>query len=100
MSWPPRKMAFDRAYAGRFINKATGRMANHYTCAGCGELFPQKECRADHADPVVGPEGFDGWDTYITRMFCPVSNFQILCNPCHTKKSNLENEERRQERQK
>lgn len=95
ISWPPRSEAYKAACAGKQVNKSTGRMAMHYKCAGCGGLFPMKECKADHISPVVGPEGFEGWDTYITRMFCPVSNFQILCGPCHDVKTAAERQERK-----
>jgi hypothetical protein len=48
--------------------------------------------KIDHIDPVVGVEGFDGtnWTLYITKMFCPVEDFQIVCTECHSIKSKEE----------
>lgn len=43
----------------------------------------------DHIIPVVDPaKGWDGWDQFITRLFCDESNFQLLCPDCHKIKSN------------
>lgn len=67
-----------------------------YKCAECKQLFTRKKVCADHIVPVVGPEGFTTWSNYVPRMFCPTSNFQILCKDvCHKVKSNLEQTSRR-----
>ena len=51
----------------------------------------------DHKEPVVPVDGSDiSWDEYIFRTFCPPEDLQILCTPCHKKKTYEENRERRE----
>lgn len=75
--------------------KAQNRERVMYRCAKCGRLFfdyeylPKKKggfkktamVAIDHIDPVV-PVDRDkiSWDEYIARLFCDVSNLQVLCN--------------------
>jgi 5-methylcytosine-specific restriction endonuclease McrA len=55
-----------------------------YTCALCDGLFPKKQVQVDHINPVVDPDvGFQGFDVYLERMFCPAENLRILCKECH-----------------
>lgn len=61
-----------------------------YRCAGCSNLIGTKQIRVDHVEPVVSISGFVCWDTYINRLFCDVSNLQVLCLECHTKKTGEE----------
>lgn len=91
--WGPRNHAKQRARVGR----------NQYECAACHRIFKGDEIKSDHVLPVVDPaRGWVSWDEYIARMF-PVdangqpdeSAFQPLCNECHDKKTNLENQLRR-----
>lgn len=66
----------------------TNKELNEYRCANCNGIFPYKKVQVDHVTPVVDPDlGWQGWDTYIDRMFCPVENLQILCKPCHLEKT-------------
>lgn len=63
-----------------------------FKCAECDGLFPRKKIQVDHIDPVIDPVfGWQGWDVYIERMFCPVENLQILCKECHVSKTNSQN---------
>lgn len=100
MKFPPRNEALRAAKTGKKINEKTGRMAQHYQCAGCLQEFPAKGVVADHISPVIEPEvGFIDWNTYIVRMFCSVENLQVLCNngenSCHHKKTKQEREWRK-----
>lgn len=81
--WPPKYECLNEAKTEKKINTATGRMAQHYACAICGEDFPNSMVEVDHIEPVVGTEGFSTWDTYIEQMFCPKENLQVVCKPCH-----------------
>ena len=97
MKFPPRNEALRAAKTEKKINEKTGRIAQHYQCAGCLQEFPAKGVVADHILPVVDTvRGFVDWNTYIERMFCPVENLQILCNngenSCHHKKTKQERE--------
>jgi hypothetical protein len=57
------------------------------------EQFPDKKVIAgkiymDHIEPVVDPdEGYNGWDSFIERLFCDEEGFQLLCKECHDEKT-------------
>lgn len=86
--YPPKYETLKEASVGKKVNKKTGRLAEHFTCASCKQEFPAKDVQVDHIDAVVCPkEGFVGWDVYIKRMFCAKSNLQVLCTKCHDVKS-------------
>lgn len=67
-----------------------------YKCAGCGTLSKIKGMHIDHISPVVETAvGFVNWDIYITRLFCPATNLQLLCKACHDQKTERERLERK-----
>lgn len=71
----------------RLARKSPGQ----YECAACKKLFRVNEVVVDHIDPVIDPKmGFQNWDDYIKRLFCPLSNLQVLCQPDHKVKSAAE----------
>lgn len=65
------------------------------TCAGCRGKFYYKDTNVDHIVPVIDVMGFQNWDVYIDRMFCDVSNWQILCKDCHAQKTFTEGQMRK-----
>lgn len=73
------------------INKAR-RPGNKFECCQCHNLLNRRGIQCDHIIPVGS---FDNWTAYISRLFTTVDNLQILCTPCHRKKTNLENAGRR-----
>ena len=81
--WPQKYEAVKTAFVEHGVNPATGRQCKLHRCEDCGGLFPQNGVQADHIVPVVGPEGFINWDTYIKRLFCEADGFRILCKACH-----------------
>lgn len=86
--WPPKYETLKEAFVDRIINKKTGKLAAHYRCAKCQQLFPAKDVQVDHVNPVVDPAtGFVSWDVYIDRMFCDSVNLQVLCTECHKTKT-------------
>lgn len=93
--WPPKYEVLNAAKRGKQVNAATGRIAEHFLCAGCGELFPSKFVVVDHIQPVVPVTGFVNWDDVITRMFCDVEGLQVLCKECHKIKTKEENAQRK-----
>src|SRR6478735_5109605 len=93
--WPPRYEVLNAAKCGKYINEATGRLAEHYHCNNCNNRFPAKCVVVDHIEPVVPVSGFNSWDEVISRMFCPASGLQVLCKPCHKIKTKEENDLRR-----
>jgi 5-methylcytosine-specific restriction endonuclease McrA len=88
--WPPRFEVLEEAKTEKKINKATGRMAQHYLCATCCNEFSATGVQVDHIEPIVDPQGFTTWDVYIEKMFCGKENLQVLCKACHALKTKLE----------
>lgn len=98
LEWPERNQAIADARTER------GKIK----CAHCGDIIPTyrevvKDGRikkatnfhVDHIEPVQ-PIGVEiDLITWIYRLFCPKSNFQILCIPCHDVKTQAENTVRR-----
>lgn len=93
--WPPKYEVLNEAKCGKKINEASGRLAEHYLCAGCDNSFPAKSVVVDHIEPVVPVSGFLSWDGVIHRLFCSKENLQVLCTKCHKIKTKQENEERK-----
>lgn len=74
-----------------------------YRCAECNTVGPatlppkpgnklrRNNAVVDHIEPVIDPAvGFVDWDTYVSRMFCELDNYQLLCWDCHDKKTKEE----------
>lgn len=89
---------------GRFKEKigAGGRAVFVYVCKICGKKCTGNEIQLDHIEPVVPLNGystgleFDAHE-YIYRMFPDSPDaWQKLCKSCHNKKTQKENELRRQ----
>ena len=94
--WPPKFEALKAAFVDRKVNKKTGKLAQHFSCASCKGEFVSKDVQVDHKKPVVDPKkGFQGWETYIDRLFCETENLQVLCVPCHKSKTASEKEQRK-----
>lgn len=68
-----------------------------YKCSKCKQQkFRNGEFAIDHIRPVIDPKvGFIDWNTYISRLFCGPDLLQLLCHPCHDKKTKTENTKRR-----
>lgn len=79
--WPPKYEARKKAKV------AYGK----YTCAGYkrdAHVVRASEVQVDHINPVIDPAtGFQGFDTFIERLFTEAENFQVLCKDCHIIKS-------------
>lgn len=95
--YPPAIKAIKKSKTDYYIKAKNGNDVKRvdFTCVACKKSgLKRTQVNLDHVVPVVGPEGFVDWNTYIERMFCDEDNFQIICSECHTKKSLKENEER------
>ena len=93
--WPPRWDVLNEAKQGKKINRASGRLAEHYKCNRCKDSFPAKEIEVNHIVPVVPVEGFSTWDEVIRRMYCEKDGLETLCKPCHKLITKGENEQRK-----
>lgn len=88
--WPARNEALKSARVDR----------GDYKCAMCQDIFGRNEVHLDHILPVVDTkEGFTTWDSYINRLFCEPSGYQVLCTSCHDAKTLLEDNLRTNSRQ-
>lgn len=71
-----------------------------YLCAKCQEVVPAttkvdgkrvKNVHVDHINPVIDPAlGWDGFDSFVQRLFCEPDNLQVLCDACHKVKTDNE----------
>lgn len=86
--WPPKFETLNDSCVGQMTNVKTGRLAKHYTCAKCLNVFPAKDVQVDHIDAIINPSvGFTTWDDVVNNMFCESSNLQTLCLTCHKTKT-------------
>ena len=93
--WPVKYESIRSAFVRDGVNPASGHKCKLHKCFVCGELFPAKDMRADHIDPIVPVTGFDSWDALINRLFCEIDGFQAICVDCHAVKTKAENAERK-----
>lgn len=93
--WKPRQECLRRAECGTAKNPATGKTVKICKCAICQGRHLKMDMQADHIHPVVDPKvGWQGWDSYFSRMFVEVEGYQALCHPCHDRKTAEENGQR------
>lgn len=85
--WEPKYTCLNEAKTEKKINKATGRVAQHFLCNSCKQDFPAKDVQVDHIDPIGKNRS---WDEFINRLFCELSNLQVLCKACHSEKTKRE----------
>lgn len=85
--WPPKFEALKLAFAGTKVNPKTKRKAKHFTCAECEKEFVQANVQVDHKVPIGSCKT---WDEFIEKLFCETDNLQVLCKPCHKKKTKEE----------
>lgn len=86
--WQPKYDTLKSAFTTQKTNEKTGRLAKHYRCAKCKKDFPQSNVQVDHIDPIGSCATFD---EFVERLFCEKENLQVLCKPCHKKKTKKEN---------
>lgn len=80
LKWPPRNNVKKKARVRRGV----------YKCNKCKEEVRVQRIALDHVYPVANADGFSTWDDYIMKMFAPESGWQVLCKPCHQKKTREE----------
>lgn len=72
------------------------RMRVNFKCESCGDKVDRNKFAVDHTSPVLDPTtGFVDYNTFVSRLFCPVTNLTGMCKKCHDKKSKAENAQRR-----
>lgn len=58
-----------------------------YLCASCNKIYRNKEVSVDHITPCGSLQSWDDIAPFIERMFCPAEDLQVLCHPCHKRKT-------------
>lgn len=68
------------------------RDAVQYQCAVCKSWVGSTKVEVDHVIPVieVNEKGFVDWNLFVERLFCGPENLQVICDPCHDKKTAVE----------
>ena len=61
-----------------------------YQCNACKNYFPQKEVQVDHKVPCGSLKDYDDLPRFVERMFCEPEDLQVLCKPCHNRKTQEE----------
>lgn len=69
-----------------------------YKCNLCEQTYSRSQINIDHIIPVVDIKGFTTWDDYIKRLYGKPEEFQILCSSCHSAKTSIEQEMRKEYR--
>ena len=82
--WPPRNRAAKKA---RRVSQLTDKRTKWESqCAHCKKWFKQKDVQLDHIVPK-GRYSQETFFVWLERLFCAEEGFQVLCVPCHKKKS-------------
>ena len=98
--WPPKIQARKNAKVitdDGFYKNGNPRSKVMYKCQNpeCGKLVDQYGGHIDHTVPVIKvDEGFTDWNSYISSLFCDISNLVHLCISCHEAKTSAEQTER------
>jgi len=96
--WPPRNEIMKKSCVvvetgGVYKSgkkKGLKRTRKEYQCAICKKSFPTRDVQVDHIIPCGSLNEYDDIVVFIKKLLCDVSNLQILCKPCHKKKTNEE----------
>ncbi len=75
------------------------RVKTWYKCAGCNQPFAQHQLAVDHRIPVIPVNSSleeMTWDDLVNRMWCDKKDLQVLCDTCHTVKTNEEKKLRKE----
>lgn len=88
MRYPARSTALKKArrpYTGH-----SKRNKWEYNCAKCLQWYKGTEVQIDHIIPCGRLAESKDITSFIERLFCDEMALQILCKPCHLKKTRLE----------
>lgn len=84
-------------------DKPKGKAGRHrieYQCAECKQWEEGKNVAVDHIKPAGSLNDYEDLPEFVATLFCEPDNLQVLCNPCHTIKTNYETAERKRKRKK
>ena len=78
------------------MNRA--KVDEYFRCEKCRGL--QEKVHIDHINPCVPLTGWEGYDSFITKLFCDPLELQVICEKCHSKKTQEEVKVRKENRRK
>jgi 5-methylcytosine-specific restriction endonuclease McrA len=70
--------------------KGQAKTVKRYLCASCGNRFRQYDVQVDHIVSAGSLKSFADLPGFTERLFCGVDDLQILCKPCHERKTQEE----------
>ena len=83
--WPPKWETYNNAR-----RVVTGKRHKYeYQCAKCKQWWKAKEVEIDHIKEIGSLKDFSDLPRFTRRLFCSVADLQVLCIPCHRKKTQL-----------
>ena len=92
--WKP-MMAAKQA-ARRPYNGPNKRQKFEFQCNHCKEWHADKNVQIDHINPTGSLLSWEDVTPFLQRLIPEdIKSFQVLCKPCHTKKTNDEREGRK-----
>lgn len=93
-----RRRILDKSLVKDYQDPNRKRVTRWGKCADCGRVEAAYKLEIDHISPIIRPgEVLDGltWDEVVDRLWCDEDKLQALCDECHSRKTQVENKERR-----
>lgn len=84
--WPPK---YDVLKAARRTVKGK-RHKYEYKCAKCKKWFKGSEVQVDHKIPAGSLKSYQELPGFVERLFVGPDQLDVLCKPCHAKKTKEE----------
>ena len=92
LKWSPRQAAMHKAR--RALHPPVGNRKWEYRCSICKEWCEGKNVQVDHIVPCGSLQCADDLPGFVTRLFCEVDGFQVICDACHFVKTGKERKRR------
>lgn len=93
-----RRSIIEKAIIKGYKNSKRKAVKFWVKCSECGKMEAKSNVQVDHDQPVIGiTETLEdlSWDDLVNRIWCPESNLNVMCKPCHQLKTKKENKARR-----
>jgi len=89
------RSGFTRYPVKHAVKKAASRKKKasrrfEYQCSMCKKWFPNSQVEVDHIEGAGSLKDYDDLPGFVSRLYCEPDNLQVLCKPCHAKKTNSE----------
>lgn len=84
--WPPKWEVYNDSR-----RTVTGQRHKYeYQCAMCLKWWKAKEVEVDHIEEVGSLKDFSDLPRFVKRLFVPKNKLQVLCRPCHKRKTTMD----------